>query len=109
VLKTVTVYEGQTLLDIVIQEMGSVDGLLTLAAQNGIADALALPLPGTVLTIPALTPDQQQLVAELAKLQVRPTSPTQRVPTVPLVPSGINYMKVTSDPNNPESDDFIVS
>ncbi|OON67806.1 hypothetical protein [Hymenobacter sp. CRA2] len=61
---------GQSLLDIVIQEMGCVDGLFELAATNGLTITDDL-VPGQLLMVPASDTADVELVKLLKSRNVR--------------------------------------
>ena len=64
-MSTTTITEGQSLLDVALQELGDLAALFDLADATGLAitDALA---PGQVLTVPASAAGRPELVGYFA-------------------------------------------
>lgn len=64
-MRSILISDGQTLLDIALQECGAVEAVFDLADANGlhITDALA---PGQVLTVPASSSARPEMVGYYA-------------------------------------------
>lgn len=86
--QTHTVTNGQSLIDVALQALGSVEGLFDLAAANGlsITDALA---PGLVLMVPASTAAQPAVAAYFAGRSQRVNTTNVTPADMPILPNGI--------------------
>lgn len=102
------VLHNQTILDLSMQELGSVEYMFEVAMANGlsITDKLAA---GNDILIPVIetTSREKETARILQQKRNKPASDDDE-PENQLPPSGIGYMKIIN-PASPSSIDFIVS
>ncbi len=82
--KTTIITEGQSLMDVAIQELGTVAALFDLAAANGLAITDAL-LPGQVLSIPPSLVAQPELSGYFQSSGQRINTDNDSASTAPVV------------------------
>ncbi len=85
-IKTTTITEGQSLLDVALQELGSVAGLFDLADAAGLAITDQLT-PGQVLAVPASAAARPELVGYYAGRAYRVNTGDTPPPAAPPTPA----------------------
>ncbi len=87
-MSTTTVTAGQSLVDVAIQELGSLDALFDLAAANGLAITGALSA-GQVLEVPASALARVAVAGYFAGRVLRVNTANDPAPTGAAPPDGI--------------------
>ena len=88
---SINVLTGQSLLDLAIQGMGSIEGVFALAEAAGlsITDELS---PGMVIPVPLPLADPQ-VAAYYATRRITPATAT----TTEIIPEGVEYWRIEFD------------
>lgn len=97
-IKATTITDGQSLLDVAIQELGTIAAVFDLAAANGLA--ITDPLtPGQVLSVPSASAALPQLAAYFRQRGQRINTGNDSASEVPTRPAGI-FDDTYADPFN---------
>ena len=73
-IKTITVQAGQSLWDISLQELGSIEGIFDVADANNINDITGDLIPGSLLTIDDSKIINQEIVDYYKNKEIQPSS-----------------------------------
>jgi hypothetical protein len=100
----IQVSAGQSLIDVCLQELGSLSALFDLADANGIP-ITALLQPGQLLQVPASALSRPEVAAYYAQRRQRVNVPDPQLPGAPIIlppdePDGGDFLKIdfkTSD------------
>jgi LysM repeat protein len=95
-MKQVIVLDGQTYLDIAIQELGDVERAFELALLND-ATITDLLIAGQIIQVPSPAIDKTQIVKVLSAPANKPSSGVSDIESESLVGQGIGYWAIGVD------------
>ena len=93
-MKQVTTESGQSVLDVCVQEYGTLESLFQFHQDNGLNEFPAVLMPGQVVTIDSNYESPDQLAVKLLQLN-KPASAKSIVSYTR--PGGIGYMQIGTD------------